>query len=301
MIGAIPLLDRLIGAAAGCRWPHPFTAALERLRAARERYLPCVRPLWEPLARGEAGAEVAFDGILLEAMAWLRGAAAAAAGPVLGRVEVALYREGAERIDDPGFPRPARERVVALIDRASRVQGTYAALAREVAPLLARAGPRPRLLDVAGGAGGFACFLAERSGAALELESSDRCADYVAQGEARARRRGLAVRFRTFDALDPRPGAARADVLTCLHALHHFAPGPAARLLGVCARLGSAIGNSSVSTSEGSHDQPSRLLKCLLTIKDNHYLSRFFPRGDDRSIRTSTMGTLRDTEIVLEN
>ncbi len=249
------VVERLIGLATTREWPHPMRSWLRGARSQalsqiRSRYLPRARALWSPLQKGDPGAIQPFEALVDEAMAQMRAqaeqhAGAGWLGSLRRPLESSLYRDGQEHIDDPGFSREARAGLVRLLDRTSRLNGSYARLLSLAQPLLdlARAAPVPHLLDVASGAGGFARYVSEqRPAGSLLLEASDIDGDYVAQGEARARARGLPIRFRVFDALDlagpcEKPDQPeQADVLTCLHALHHFSPGKAARLLAACAR-----------------------------------------------------------------
>lgn len=145
-----------------------------------------------------------------------------------------------EHMDDPAFPEAERTRIVQALDTFNTTLGSYALFMDALRPLFALRGPT-RILDLAAGHGGFALALArmaEREGLSLQITASDLKQEYLDLGRARAEREGLAVEFRTQDALDLRNlSHDPPDLVICTQAIHHFPAGLVTCMFDEAARV----------------------------------------------------------------
>ncbi|MBX3276037.1 MAG: methyltransferase domain-containing protein [Sandaracinaceae bacterium] len=248
-----PLLDRALGRVASrfmaSRIPSPSVgllgeprtrAMLEALDAHRPRAL-ALAAAWDA---GEPGASEAYGAHAADALAFMRRRTVELARAPLERAAAAVHRrfgdtDEREHLDDPDLDPRVRVRMIEHLDALNRVIGSYRAFLRAMEPLFARDRPT-RLLDLAAGHGGFALDLAREArarGLALEITATDLRAEYLALGEAVARREGLPVDFAVQDALDLSnlaPGAF--DLIVCTQAIHHFPASMTARMFREAAR-----------------------------------------------------------------
>ncbi len=145
-----------------------------------------------------------------------------------------------EHMDDPALPEARRTRIVAALDHFNDTLGSYSFFLDALRPLIAVEGTT-RILDLAAGHGGFALALARLAraeGLQLEITASDLKQEYLDVGQARAQREGLAVTFRTQDALDLRNlASAPPDLVVCTQAIHHFPPGLVACMFDEATRI----------------------------------------------------------------
>jgi 2-polyprenyl-3-methyl-5-hydroxy-6-metoxy-1,4-benzoquinol methylase len=256
-----PALERLMGRVGALGISDPLRAALAaHRRAALARTLAMARleaeALAEAVTSGDTDAVMRFDALVARALEHMRalrprdteagafghpGAAWSTAARALERLERPLFRQEVEEMDDPTADAAERAENLAILDRFNAHNGSYAAFAGAIEPLVERAeaeGRRPvRVHDLAAGHGGFALFLAATLGARVAVEASDLVPEYLALGERRAQELGVPVAFSRVDALELSGLAARGvDVITCTQSLHHFTPGMVARMLGEAAR-----------------------------------------------------------------
>lgn len=135
-------------------------------------------------------------------------------------------------------------RVVRALDRQNSVMGIYAALSGIILPCIReaarRSGSEARVLELAGGTGGFALALAAeagRQGLQVSITSSDIVPAYIEEGRRAAAEHNLPVEFIMLDALDPRGfGDRKADIVVMSQSLHHFTPGQLAVIIARSAR-----------------------------------------------------------------
>jgi len=219
-------------------------ARRQAAREALEAHRPRARQLAAAMDAGERGAAEAYGALAERALAdmrrWVHDV-------TRNRLEEQLAEMHArfgdcdepELLDDPHLDPAVRVRLIEHLDALNTLVGGYRAFLREMEPLLAADRPT-RILDLASGHGGFAlevARMATRRGLAVEVTATDLRAEYLAIGEATARREGLDVRFAVQDALDLSnlaPGAH--DLIVCTQSLHHFPPSMTARMFREAAR-----------------------------------------------------------------
>ena len=246
--------DQLVGLSGRLALPNPGVVVLAGLRrAALEQTLaelePQARALTAGVVANHPAARREFAELAEAALVQLRRhtqARAASAGLLtrsLARLD-AWWRDehGLEHIDDPKLDPALRQRAMENLDRVNERLGSYAAFLELLTPALERACGRPlRIIDLAAGHAGFALALAEAArarGLALEITATDLVPEYLELAERSARARGLAIEFAVQDALDlSNVAPGRYDVVVCTQAIHHFAAGAVAIMLGEAARV----------------------------------------------------------------
>jgi 2-polyprenyl-3-methyl-5-hydroxy-6-metoxy-1,4-benzoquinol methylase len=145
-----------------------------------------------------------------------------------------------EYLDDPDLDEGVRVRILEHLDAVNDLLDFYRTLFDRLVPMLHPSRPT-RVLDLAAGHGGFALSLARlarQRHIELELVASDIKPEYLALGEAHARRENLPVRFVVQDALDlDNLAAGSYDVVTSTQSLHHFGAGQVAVMWAEAARV----------------------------------------------------------------
>ena len=152
-----------------------------------------------------------------------------------------------EFMDREDFPERERQRALGHLHRLNIGLDTYRRSFNHLWPTLERAAlrtPGPvRVLELASGHGEFVVELAgfaRTLGFDLALTGSDIQPGHVERARAHARELGLAVEFLTLDALDMREVPSDAyDVVVMMQAMHHFRPGPLARIIAEATRVAS--------------------------------------------------------------
>ncbi len=163
-------------------------------------------------------------------------------------LDVALRTDRAELLDRADVPAQRKLAIVRALHRQNRAVFSYARFLRHLEPLVrevqAREGRPARVLELASGSGEFTLALAElaeRKRLPVEITGSDVVAAYVDDGNARATRRRLKVRFEVVNAFDMSalaPGAY--DVAFIAQSLHHFTPGQLAMMIAQARRVAKA-------------------------------------------------------------
>lgn len=124
------------------------------------------------------------------------------------RLDCALRTDALEHMDDPAFPESGKLAIANGLDLLNAVTGSYRRFFGLLEPMLhtiaARHGRAPRVLELAGGSGGFACALAAlgaRRGLDVAITGSDVVPLHITRAQERAARDSLRVDFRIVDAL----------------------------------------------------------------------------------------------------
>jgi SAM-dependent methyltransferase len=148
-------------------------------------------------------------------------------------------------MDDPAFPERGKLAIAQGLHLLNTVTGSYARLVGFLEPLLRRIHARhwrpARVLELAGGTGGFAFALARaarRRRLPVTVTGSDIVPLYVERAAAAASKTDLPLDFRRVDALDMRDLAdGEYDVAFIAQSVHHFSPGKLARMIAECRRV----------------------------------------------------------------
>jgi SAM-dependent methyltransferase len=134
--------------------------------------------------------------------------------------------------------------VIRALDRQNAAMQLYPMIIGIVLPLVreaaAESGKEVRVLELAGGTGGFALALASearRHGLPVRVTCSDIVPAYIEEGKKRAAQLQLPVEFILLDALDPLGfGSETSDIVIVSQSLHHFTPGQLAVMIARSAR-----------------------------------------------------------------
>jgi len=243
-----PLIERLLRYGVQLGIPDPVRARLvsHRRKAQEETsrvFSARAQSLAEAVAAREPTAIHGYDALVDEAFAHMRGRRPQEGGKVAlcDAIERRLYKNGAELLDDPDFPRHERARALDGLHRLNVQIGSYESFLAALLPLIEAAEARGRspvrIHDLASGHGGFALYLKQTLGERVMVEASDIKDEYLELGRARAGALGVDVRFVVEDALAIEHVKERGvDLITCTQAIHHFPPGMVARMLGEAAR-----------------------------------------------------------------
>ncbi|NOY26850.1 MAG: methyltransferase domain-containing protein [Oligoflexia bacterium] len=210
-----------------------------------EREEPAIRQiaaLWttdRPAARDQLSTLV--DSLVpeLRDLVWTQARKGTAVERLAGMVDQRLHRQGQEYMDDPDIDVGVRTRIVADLERANGIIGSYERVLDVAGDWLSGPGP-VSVLDIASGHGGLPIWLAgvaRDRGLNLVVTASDLQLDYLAMAQASARKQGVHVHTRVLDALAMDLSPGQVDVVTCTFALHHFSPGQVAILLAEAVRV----------------------------------------------------------------
>jgi hypothetical protein len=177
-----------------------------------------------------------------------RAQTAASRGPwarLLERLDSWLRTSEREHLDDPYFPAADKLRIVQGLHLMNMATLSYGRFLSVLAPTLARIARRDgrpaRLLELAGGTGGFALALADvaaRRNIPVEVHGSDIVPVFVEHARAEAARRRLPVSFQVLDATDLSclgPGAY--DIVFVAQSMHHFSPGMLGAMIAEASRV----------------------------------------------------------------
>lgn len=159
------------------------------------------------------------------------------------RLDAVVRSERGEIMDQPWTPAVIKRLEMTLLDRINRNLGSYDAWADEVTTALGDA-PRPHVMDLAAGSGGFARHVARQPARPSEHASpvrwtvTDREPSFVHQGRRLGHKSRVPLQFDVRDALDlrdlrPHVGtddARRVDLFVCTQSTHHLDPGQLVRL-----------------------------------------------------------------------
>ncbi|NTV61709.1 MAG: class I SAM-dependent methyltransferase [Chlorobiaceae bacterium] len=135
--------------------------------------------------------------------------------------------------------------VIRALDRQNAAMQVYPMILDIVLPLVCEAAAESgkkevRVLELAGGTGGFALALAaetRRQGLPVRVTCSDIVPAYIGEGKKRAAQLQLPVEFVLLDALDPLGfGSETFDIVMVSQSLHHFTPGQLAVMIARSAR-----------------------------------------------------------------
>ena len=199
-----------------------------------------------PEVRGEAlerHVDAALDRLRAERSRLARGG-----GPlprVGAALDAALRTDSVEHMDEPDFPERSKLAIAVGLHLLNVATRSYRRFFELLAPVLRevelRHGRPARVLELAGGAGGFAFALASLAQArriSVEVTGSDVVPLYVARAQREAIRARSGVSFRCVDALDMKDIAAKAyDVVFIAQSTHHFSPGQLARMIAESGRV----------------------------------------------------------------
>jgi hypothetical protein len=173
------------------------------------------------------------------------GAAQGGFSALLSRLDRWLLTEEREHLDDPHFPEEDKLRIVRGLHLMNMLTLSYQRFLRALRPTLMRVAQREgrpaRLLELAGGTGGFALALAKlaiREQVPVVVQGSDIVPAYVRHAQAEADRRRLPVSFQVIDATRMEgfePGAF--DVVFVAQSMHHFGPGMLGSMIAQAARV----------------------------------------------------------------
>ena len=228
--------------------PSPAVLGLaEARRVAAEEVLarrgPVALELAEAMDAGKADAALAYGAHVERAVGEMRAQVAERTRGILGRSVARAHAllsdpEGQEWLDDPGFDRARRLRLIGNLDAINTAVGNYEAFLRQMESRFE--GPM-RILDLAAGHGGFALEVARMArarGLSIEITASDLLPEYLALGEAIAERERLAITFMQQDALDLSNIESGAfDLIVSTQSIHHFPIGMTARMFREAARI----------------------------------------------------------------
>jgi SAM-dependent methyltransferase len=163
-----------------------------------------------------------------------------------GAVDKLLYHDGPELLDLASTPPRVKERIVADVERITRILQLHRLWTWRLGRLVVEArrtrrGKPVRILDVGAGGGGLLFRLgdwARRHRIPVELVGLDHDAGHVAQSRRLADEEGRRVDFRVGDARDLRDFADGAvDIAVSTFMLHHLGAGDAARALAELDRV----------------------------------------------------------------
>ncbi len=160
-------------------------------------------------------------------------------------LDAALRTNAMEHMDDPNFPESGKLAIANGLDLLNAVTGSYGRFFSLLEPMLrssaSRTGRAPRVLELAGGSGGFACALAAlaaKRGLDLTVTGSDVVSLYIKRAREKAARHALHVDFRIVDALTMGELDAGAyDIIFIAQSVHHFSPGQLARMVCEASRV----------------------------------------------------------------
>ena len=227
--------------------PPPFRVLADLRRDAMAATLPAHRPAADAairaLAAGDARGRDQLAAVAERALLDMRRRVASAGRGRGGLVRLAATADARwgdcdepELLDDPEL----RAGIMDTLDASNGLFGSYHHFLDALLPHLVADRPT-RVLDLAAGHGGFtlaAAAAAEARGMPVRFTASDIKAEYLAMGEAEARRRGLDVDFVVQDALDLSNLEAGAfDIVLCTQSLHHFPPGLVAVMFEAATRV----------------------------------------------------------------
>lgn len=211
------------------------------------RYRAPARELVRRIEAGDRDAAVAFGELAERALDEMRREVLRRARALPQRLTASLHErfgrtDEREYLDDADLDREMRVRLLATLDAFNTVVGNYRAFFNAMEPLLTCDAPT-RVLDLAAGHGGFALEamrIARARNIPLEITATDLVPEYLALGEAVARREGLPVRFAVQDALDlSNLRTGEYDVVICTQSLHHFPASMTARIFREATRIAS--------------------------------------------------------------
>jgi ubiquinone/menaquinone biosynthesis C-methylase UbiE len=177
-----------------------------------------------------------------------RAQTAASRGPMarlFERLDSLMRTSEREHLDDPYFPAADKLRIVQGLHLMNMATFSYGRFLSVLAPTLARIARRDgrpaRLLELAGGTGGFALALAEvaaQRNIPVEVHGSDIVPVYVEHARAEAARRRLPVSFQLLDATDMSSVAPGAfDIVFVAQSMHHFSPGMLGSMIAEASRV----------------------------------------------------------------
>jgi len=160
------------------------------------------------------------------------------------RIDAWLRTEELEHLDEPDFP----EREKVRIAQGVRLMNTLTFSSRRFLTVLrpaleeiaAREGRPARVLEIAGGTGGFAMALAEltqKANLSVEVHGSDIVPAYVERARTEAAARGLSVPFHLLDATRMEVEDGAYDVVFVAQSMHHFSPGRLGELIAEAGRV----------------------------------------------------------------
>lgn len=154
-------------------------------------------------------------------------------------VDSALRTDDKELMDSESVSEKEKLEVIRALDRQNDAMRIYPMIIDIVMPLVKeaaeRSGREARVLELAGGTGGFALALAGEAllqGVRVRVTGSDIVPAYIEEGKRLAAEKKLPVEFITLDALDPRGfGNETFDIVVASQSLHHFTPGQLAVMI----------------------------------------------------------------------
>ncbi len=151
-------------------------------------------------------------------------------------VDRALRSERLELLDRASVPASVKRFTMQMLHAVNLILDSYGVWAGALDTALAEVADA-HVYDLAAGTGGFMRHVARRSrpGKTWRLTSTDLEPEYVAIGERRARREGLAITFEPCDVLDLRHTAG-VSLFVCTQATHHLSPGQVVRMIASAVR-----------------------------------------------------------------
>ena len=160
-----------------------------------------------------------------------------------------LRTDERERMDDPEKPASQKLEMIRALDRMNDMLMLYSRYIEIIEPVIeriARKQQRPaKLLELAGGAGGFAFALAEAAvgrGLPVEVTGSDVVPEYVEACTFEANARDLPVTFQVIDAFSTNGMENTSwDIVLISQSMHHFTPGRLARIIAESTGLGASV------------------------------------------------------------
>jgi 2-polyprenyl-3-methyl-5-hydroxy-6-metoxy-1,4-benzoquinol methylase len=199
-----------------------------------------------PPARGPA-----LEDHVDAAIHWLRASRSARAREEGGltrlgaTLDAALRTDAVEHMDDPAYPERGKLAIALGLHLLNVSTFAYRRFFTLLAPLLreasARHGRPARVLELAGGSGGFAlalASLARRSGLDVEVTGSDIVPLYVERAREEAKRARVPVTYQRLDALDMASVEDGAyDVVFIGQSTHHFSAGKIGRMIAEAKRV----------------------------------------------------------------
>ncbi|MBW1988000.1 MAG: methyltransferase domain-containing protein [Deltaproteobacteria bacterium] len=145
-----------------------------------------------------------------------------------------------ENLDKPEVPAKKKQSIVQGLHRLNQAYFSYHRFVRILAPVVrevhARTGRAARVLELASGSGEFTLALARlaaKKKLPLSITGSDYIPEYVAEGNRRAKKQGLAVAFREVNAfaMEGAVSPGEFDVVFVSQSIHHFSPGQLAMMI----------------------------------------------------------------------
>lgn len=197
-------------------FPPPWTT-MEELRAAADDYIGRVLAERSRLSRERGGVLALADAL-----------------------DRAVRTDEIEYLDDPDFPEDVKQRMVRALHHLNLSFFSYHRFVRILAPLVreaaARHGRPARVLELASGSGEFTLAMARlavRRRLPVVITGSDYIPTHVAEGNRRARERGLPVEFREINAfaMDKSVAPGEFDIVFIAQSIHHFSPGQLAMMI----------------------------------------------------------------------